>query len=103
MTVILVCTTGALTAYVPARKKIRRWKIVTFYLLATTTAPIQLFLFPHYFGFARLGLINNPVAVAPVYTSVFSPVAIMLLGGTGLPEMTLRRPVDGGDFWWRPR
>ena len=45
-------------------QKIKSWKIVTFYLLATTTAPIQLFLFPLYFGFAKLGLINNVFAVA---------------------------------------
>ena len=44
-----------------ARRKIKSWKIGTFYLLATTTAPIQLFLFPLYFGFAKLGLINNVV------------------------------------------
>ena len=33
-----------------------RW--VSAYLLGTTTLPIQLYLFPLYFGFARLGLID---------------------------------------------
>lgn len=36
MTIVLVCTTGSLTAYVLARRKIKTWKILTFYLLAST-------------------------------------------------------------------
>lgn len=79
MTIVLVCTTGSAAAYVLARRKVKSWKIVTFYLLASTTAPIQLFLFPLYFGFARLGLINNIFAVSLVYTAIYSPFAIMLL------------------------
>lgn len=80
MTIVLVLTTGAGAAYVLARQKIKPWKAVSAYFLATTTAAmIQLFLFPLYFGFARLGLINNPVAVSFVYCAMFSPFAIMLL------------------------
>ncbi|WP_226782405.1 carbohydrate ABC transporter permease [Oceaniglobus trochenteri] len=107
MTIFLVCTTGSLTAYVLARKKIKTWKIVTFYLLATTTAPIQLFMFPLYFGFARLGLINNPVAVAFVYTAIYSPFAIMLLRTYFLAvpkELEEAALIDGATHWqvfWR--
>ena len=54
--------------------KVKSWKIVTFYLLGTTTAPIQLFLFPLYFGFAKLGLINNVFAVSLIYTAIYSPI-----------------------------
>ncbi len=79
LTILLVCSTGSAAAYVLARKKIKAWKLVTFYLLATTTAPIQLFLFPLYFGFAKLGLVNNVFAVSLVYTAIYSPFAIMLL------------------------
>ena len=78
LTILLVCTTGPAAAYVLALKKIRSWRLVTGYLLATTTAPIQLFLFPLYFLFAKLGLINNVVAVSLVYTAIYSPFAIML-------------------------
>lgn len=107
MTIVLVCTTGSLTAYVLARRKIRAWKVLTFYLLATTTAPIQLFLFPLYFGFARLGLINNPVAVAFVYTAIYSPFAIMLLRTYFLAvpkELEEAALIDGATHWqvfWR--
>ena len=102
MTIVLVCTTGSLTAYVLARRKIKTWKLVTFYLLATTTAPIQLFLFPLYFGFARLGLINNPVAVAFIYTAVYSPFAIMLLRTYFLAvpkELEEAALIDGASHW----
>ena len=102
LTIVFVCTTASLSAYVLARKKIRRWKLVTFYLLATTTAPIQLFLFPLYFGFARLGLINNPVAVALVYTAVFSPFGIMLLRTYFLAvpkELEEAALIDGATHW----
>ena len=107
MTILLVCTTGSLTAYVLARRKIKAWKVVTFYLMATTTAPIQLFLFPLYFGFARLGLINSSVAVAFVYTAVYSPFAIMLLRTYFLAvpkELEEAALIDGATHWqvfWR--
>ena len=102
MTIVLVCTTGSLTAYVLARRKIKTWKILTFYLLASTTAPIQLFLFPLYFGFARMGLINNPVAVAFIYTAVYSPFAIMLLRTYFLAvpkELEEAALIDGASHW----
>ncbi|TPW30297.1 carbohydrate ABC transporter permease [Pararhizobium mangrovi] len=102
MTIVLVCTTGSLTAYVLARRKIKAWKILTFYLLASTTAPIQLFLFPLYFGFARLGLINNPIAVAFIYTAVYSPFAIMLLRTYFLAvpkELEEAALIDGATHW----
>ena len=79
MTIALVLITGSGAAYVLARRKISAWKQVSAYFLATTTAPIQLFLFPLYFGFARAGWINNPVAVSFIYCAMFSPFAIMLL------------------------
>jgi raffinose/stachyose/melibiose transport system permease protein len=102
MTIVLVCTTGSLTAYVLARRKIKTWKILTFYLLASTTAPIQLFLFPLYFGFARLGLINNPIAVAFIYTAIYSPFAVMLLRTYFLAvpkELEEAALIDGATNW----
>ena len=102
LTIILVCSTASLTAYVLDRRKIKSWRIVTFYLLATTTAPIQLFLFPLYFGFARLGLINNVFAVSLVYTALYSPFAVMLLRTYFLAvpkELEEAAIVDGASHW----
>jgi raffinose/stachyose/melibiose transport system permease protein len=75
---------------------------VTVYLLATTTAPIQLFLFPLYFGFAKLGLINNIFAVSIVYCAIFSPFSIMLLRTYFLAvpkELEEAALVDGATSW----
>ena len=101
-TIALVLSTGSLTAYVLAKKKIKRWKLVTIYLLATTTAPIQLFMFPLYFGFAKMGLINNPVAVSFVYCALFSPFSILLLRTYFLAipkELEEAALVDGASTW----
>jgi raffinose/stachyose/melibiose transport system permease protein len=102
LTIVLVCSTASLTAYVLARHKVKEWKIVTFYLLGTTTAPIQLFLFPLYFGFARLGLINNVFAVSLIYTAIYSPFAVMLLRTYFLAvprELEEAAIVDGANHW----
>jgi raffinose/stachyose/melibiose transport system permease protein len=79
VTAIVVCVVSCLSGYVLARKKIASWKLLTGYLLAATTAPIQLYLFPLYFGYAKLGLINNTVGVAFIYSAIHSPFAIMLM------------------------
>jgi raffinose/stachyose/melibiose transport system permease protein len=74
----------------------------TGYLLATTTSPIQLFLFPLYFLFAKLGLINNVLAVSLVYTAIYSPFAVMLLRTYFLAvpkEVEEAARVDGATPW----
>ena len=64
-------------------------------------------IFPLYFGFARLGLINDPVAVAFVYTAVYSPFAVMLLRTYFLAvpkELEEAALIDGATHWqvfWR--
>jgi raffinose/stachyose/melibiose transport system permease protein len=101
-TIVLVCTTSSLTAYVLARKKIKSWKIFTFYLMATTTAPVQLYIFPLYFGFAKLGLINSVFGVALIYTALYSPFAVMLLRTyfIAVPkELEEAAIVDGATAW----
>lgn len=102
LTIVLTCATSSLTAYVLARRKIKAWKIVTFYLMATTTAPIQLYLFPLYFGFAKLGLVNNVFAVSLIYTALYSPFAVMLLRTYFLAvprELEEAALVDGASHW----
>jgi raffinose/stachyose/melibiose transport system permease protein len=70
--------------------------------MATTTAPIQLYLFPLYFGFAKLGLINNVFAVSLIYTAIYSPFAVMLLRTYFLAiprELEEAALVDGASHW----
>jgi raffinose/stachyose/melibiose transport system permease protein len=77
--VVLICSTCSLAAYALARRVGPRLKWVSAYFLGTTTLPIQLYLFPLYFGFAHLGLIDNVFALSFIYTAVYSPFAIFLL------------------------
>jgi raffinose/stachyose/melibiose transport system permease protein len=79
LTILMVCLTAAPCAYVLARQEGRGWRFLNFYFMATITVPVQLYLFPLYFLFAKLGLVNSIPAVALIYTAMFSPFAIFLL------------------------
>jgi len=79
LTIVMVCLTAAPCAYVLARQQGRAWRFLSFYFMATITVPVQLYLFPLYFLFAKLGLVNSIPAVALIYTAMFSPFAIFLL------------------------
>jgi raffinose/stachyose/melibiose transport system permease protein len=79
ITILMVCLTAAPCAYVLARQRGRGWHILTFYFMASITVPAQLYLYPLYFIFAKLGLVNSIPAVALIYTAIFSPFAIFLL------------------------
>jgi raffinose/stachyose/melibiose transport system permease protein len=79
LTIILICTTGSMAAYALARQKARGTRWIAGYFLATTTLPIQLYLFPLYFGFAKLNLVDNVAATALIYTAIYSPFSIFLL------------------------
>ena len=79
LAVILICSTCSMAAYALAHRTGPELRWISAYLLGTTTLPIRLYLFPLYFGFAHLGLIDNVFALSFVYTAVFSPFAIFLL------------------------
>jgi raffinose/stachyose/melibiose transport system permease protein len=79
LTILLVCVTAAPCAYVLARQQGRGWQILMFYFMASITVPVQLYLYPLYFIFAKLGLVNSIPAVALIYAAMFSPFAIFLL------------------------
>jgi raffinose/stachyose/melibiose transport system permease protein len=102
LTIFLVCLTAAPCAYVLARQQGKDWRFLNFYFMATITVPVQLYLFPLYFLFAKLGLVNSIPAVALIYTAMFSPFAIFLLRTYvlaiphALEEAAL---VDGATTW----
>src|SRR5258708_29853839 len=79
LTILLVCLTAAPCAYVLARQQGRGWRILTFYFMASITVPVQLYLYPLYFGFAKLGLVNSIPAVALISPPIFSPSPLFLL------------------------
>jgi raffinose/stachyose/melibiose transport system permease protein len=102
MTVLLICSTSSMAAYALVRQSTAVLKWVSAYFLATTTLPIQLFLFPLYFGYARLGLIDNVFALSFVYTAIFSPFSIFLLRTYFLAiprEIEEAAVMDGANHW----
>jgi raffinose/stachyose/melibiose transport system permease protein len=100
--VVLICSTCSLAAYALARRTGARLRWVSAYFLGTTTLPIQLYLFPLYFGFAHLGLIDNVFALSFIYTAVYSPFAIFLLRTYFLAipkELEEAAVIDGASRW----
>lgn len=78
-TVLVVLLTATPAAYVLSAGKIKLTGVATGYLLIAMTVPIQLFLFPLYAAFAKLGLLNNVFAVGVVVAALNMPLAVMLL------------------------
>lgn len=78
-TVLITLSCASLAAFALARRKIRMWQLITVYFLCATTVPIQLFLFPLYFVFAKLGLVGNFVATAAILSAINLPISIFLL------------------------
>jgi raffinose/stachyose/melibiose transport system permease protein len=101
LTVLLICSTASMAAYALVRQT-TALKWISAYFLATTTLPIQLFLFPLYFGYARLGLIDNVFALSLVYAAIFSPFSIFLLRTYFLAiprEIEEAAIMDGANRW----
>jgi raffinose/stachyose/melibiose transport system permease protein len=102
LAVVMVCATAAPCAYALARGKGRGWRLLTFYFMATITVPVQLYLYPLYFLFAKLGMVNSIPAVALIYTAMGSPFAIFLLRTYVLSiphELEEAAQVDGATRW----
>ena len=78
-TVTIVCLVATPAAWVIARRRVPGWLAISLYFLATTTVPVQMFIFPLYFLFAKLGFINNHFALMFVYAAIFTPFSLFLL------------------------
>ncbi len=78
-TVFITVLTATLAAFPLARRRIASWKLISIYFLVSVTVPIQLFLFPLYFLYARLGLVGNLCATSVILAAINLPLAILLL------------------------
>jgi raffinose/stachyose/melibiose transport system permease protein len=78
-TVTIVCLVATPAAWVIARRRVPGWLVISLYFLATTTVPVQMFIFPLYFLFAKLGLINSHFALMFVYAAIYTPFSLFLL------------------------
>ena len=94
-TVIITLACASLAAFALARRKIRGWQLITVYFLCATTVPIQLFLFPLYFVYAKLGIVGNFAATALILSAINLPISIFLLRAYVL---TIPQDVDDAAF-----
>jgi raffinose/stachyose/melibiose transport system permease protein len=78
-TVVVVLNCSSLAGYVLAGKKIRAWPAIMIYFMVSMTVPIQLFLFPLYFGFAHLHALGNVFAVGVVIAAMNMPLSVFLM------------------------
>jgi raffinose/stachyose/melibiose transport system permease protein len=78
-TVLIVLVTASMAAYPLARSPSRLWRSVALYFLCSITVPIQLFLFPLYFVFAKLHLLGNVFGTAVILAAINLPLSIFLL------------------------
>ncbi len=100
--VVLTAVTSSMAAYAITRRRMHGRALVSAYLLASTTLPIQLFLLPLYFAFAHLGMIDNLPAVSLIYTAIYSPFSIFLLRTYFLAvpsELEDAALIDGATSW----
>jgi raffinose/stachyose/melibiose transport system permease protein len=93
--VIITLACASLAAFALARRKIRGWQLITVYFLCATTVPIQLFLFPLYFVYAKLGIVGNFAATALILSAINLPISIFLLRAYVL---TIPQDVDDAAF-----
>ncbi|PIP00092.1 carbohydrate ABC transporter permease [Pleomorphomonas carboxyditropha] len=78
-TVMVTLACASLAAFALARRKIAGWQFITVYFLCATTVPIQLFLFPLYFIYAKLGILGNFAGTALILSAINLPISIFLL------------------------
>lgn len=101
-TILVVLFCASLAGYVLAGKKVRIWPVVMVYFLVAMTVPIQLFLFPLYFAFARMNLLGNLVAVGFVLAALNLPLAVLLMRTFFLripAELEEAARIDGAGVW----
>ena len=75
--IVLICST--LAGYVLSGKRIKGSGAVLMYFMVAMTVPIQLFLFPLYYAFAKMNLIGNIPATSVILAATYMPLAIFLM------------------------
>jgi raffinose/stachyose/melibiose transport system permease protein len=78
-TVMGVCLVGGMAAYALAKLDLPGADAFTMYFLVGTSLPVQLFLVPLYFLWARLELVDNLLGLIIIYVALFSPFAAFLI------------------------
>jgi raffinose/stachyose/melibiose transport system permease protein len=97
-----VCLIAGLAAFALAKLDLPGADALTMYFLVGSSLPVQLFLVPLYFVWARLHLVDNLLGVIIIYWAVYSPFATFLLRSymVSLPtDFEDAARVDGASEW----
>ncbi|HVX45888.1 MAG TPA: carbohydrate ABC transporter permease, partial [Mycobacteriales bacterium] len=78
-TVAGVCLIAGCAAYAMARLQLPGGNAVMVYLIVMSALPIQLFLVPLFYMWAKLHLYDTLIGVIIIYWAIFSPFATLLL------------------------
>lgn len=78
-TVLIVVVTSSLAGYVLSGKRIKGSGAVLMYFMMAMTVPIQLFLFPLYYVYAKLNLIGNIPATSIILAALCMPLSVFLM------------------------
>lgn len=79
ITILIVLVSSSLAGYVLAGKRIKGSGAILMYFMMAMTVPIQLFLFPLYYAYAKLNLIGNIPATSLILAAVNMPLAVFLM------------------------
>lgn len=78
-TVIIILITASLAGYVLSANRIKGSRAVLLYFMMAMTVPIQLFLFPLYYAYAKMNLIGNIPATSFILAALYMPLAVFLM------------------------
>ncbi|MGL6198771.1 MAG: carbohydrate ABC transporter permease [Lachnospiraceae bacterium] len=79
ITILIVLVASSLAGYVLSGKRIKGSGAVLMYFMMAMTVPIQLFLFPLYYAYAKLNLIGNIPATSLILAATSMPLAVFLM------------------------
>ena len=101
-TVVGVCLVGGMAAYALTKLNLPGAGAFTMYFLVGSSLPVQLFLVPLYFLWARLGLVDNLLGLILIYVALFAPFAAFLIRSYMLAipsDFEDAARVDGASEW----
>jgi raffinose/stachyose/melibiose transport system permease protein len=78
-TALGVCVISGCAAYAMSRLRVPGSNFFIFYLLVTSSLPIQLFLVPLFYLWTNLGLYDNLFGLVIIYWAIYSPFATLLI------------------------
>ncbi|MCI8767848.1 MAG: carbohydrate ABC transporter permease [Ruminococcus sp.] len=101
-TVLIVLVTASLAGYVLSGKRIKGSGVILMYFMMAMTVPIQLFLFPLYYAYAKLNLIGNILATSFILAALYMPLSVFLMRTFFLnvpKELEESARIDGAGTW----